>query len=204
LYRTCISCARLRQAHFADIAEKLLSKYKHVYLARITPEHNSKREIERIKAAIKRQLSESDAVWSVEQGTEKHLLHINLLSPAAKLKPFKGAEYWQGEIVRNLRQIAAYMIKPDQIPTKEAYQGKQFGSFQNMKQLFTDKQQLATIQAAAAETITLSSYVTNPIYEARQKVIAEMRANTRSHLDIANDHLPKLRSYVASLKGTVK
>jgi hypothetical protein len=203
-YRTCDDCARLRQAHIADTAEQLLSKYNDIYMARFTPYSNTQAEIIRLKEAIKRRLDRSDAVWSIEQGTEKGLLHINLLSPVEFFKQFKLAEYWQSRRIENIRQAAAYMIKREQIPAIVAYSGRQFGTFKSMAELYADKKQTPIIQAAAAETITLAGWPLPEPYVARQKEIARMRAEAKSHKSTADDHLQKLRLYVDSLKGTVK
>lgn len=200
-YRTCDDCARLRQAHIADIAEQLLGQYQALYTARITPYINTSSEIARLKAAVKRQLETNDALWSVEQGSEKGLLHLNIISPVAFFKKFKLAEYWQGEQVRNIRQAAAYMLKKSQIPELAAYPGRQFGAFKSLSDLFTAKDQLPIIQAAHAEQITLAGWPLPSPYVERQEEIARMRKSDRSYSDIANDHLHKLRLFTAELKS---
>lgn len=202
-YRVCAFCARVRQAHVADLAEKLFAEYGTVYLARFTPELNTKSEIERLKDAIKRQLDHEHGLWSIESGTDKNLLHINVLSHMPRFKQLKRAEYWQGQQAKNIRQLAAYMVKQSQIPPIEIYNGRQFGTWQSMKSALENKQQLPIIQAAQAENHTLSSFSLNPIYLERQAEIARMRANNRNYEDIANDHLPKLRAFVALQKGTI-
>lgn len=203
-YRTCDDCARLRQAHIADVAEELLSQYQALYVARITPYSNTSAEITRLKAAVKRQLENNDALWSVEQGTEKGLLHLNIISPVAFFKKFKMAEYWQGEQVRNLRQAAAYMLKKSQIPEQAAYSGRQFGAFKSMSDLFAAKEQLPIIQAAHAEKITLAGWSLPSTYVERQDEIERMRKSERGYSEIANDHLQKLRLFTAQNKGTDK
>lgn len=203
-YRTCDDCARLRQAHIADVTEQLLGQYSSIYMARLTPYNNTEAEIKRLKAAIKRRLGENDAIWSIEQGSEKNLLHINLLSPVEFFKSFKLAEYWQGKQVENLRQAAAYMLKRSQIPELSAYSGRQFGSFRSMSELYSASEQLPIIQAAAAEKITLAGWPLPTPYVERQREIERMRTSDRSYSDIANDHLHKLRAFTASYKGTVK
>lgn len=200
-YRICDACARARQAHVADLAEGLLSKYSAVFMARFTPENNTKPEIERLKAAIKRQLANFDAIWSIEQGEESKLLHINLLSPKDLFKTPKASEYWQGQQASNIRQAAAYMVKRNQIPAIESYSGRQFGSFQNLKDLFTIQSQSPIIQAAHAEQFALAGWPLPTTYVERQKAIEEMRSSSKTHLEIANDNLPKFRAYVASLRG---
>lgn len=202
-YRTCADCARLRQARIADIAEGLLSHYQDIFMARFTPYSNSYREISRLKSAVKRQLSGLDAVWTVEQGTEKGLLHLNILSPREVFKQIKQAEYYQSEKVRNLRQTAAYLLKQSQIPSLSAYPGRQFGAFKSITELLTAKDQAPIIQAAAAEKITLAGWPLPSPYVERQKAIEAARRSKSDYEEIANNHLLKLRAFVASNKGTV-
>lgn len=203
-YRTCDACARLRQAHVADLAERLLSQYPAVFLSRFTPYTNTKQEIERLKASIKRQLGNYNAIWSIELGQEKKLLHLNILSASPSFKQPKNTEYWQGQSAQNIRQLAAYMVKKDQIPPIEVYQGRQFGGLTSMSMLLQDKKQEPIIQAAYHEKITLMGMVLPEPYIARQKAIEKMRAESKDYKSIADSHLMKLRAFVAANKGTVK
>lgn len=200
LFRICKFCARVRQAHVADIAEQVLSHYPVLYPARITPDINSPVEIERIKSAIKRQLGAYSGLWSVEVGEVFGLLHLNIITPKNILKPIKGTHYWQGQALENLRRYAAYMVKPSQIPDLSQYSGRQFGTWQSMTDLFKSSQQLPLIQGAFHENITLHQFILPGPYLERQKEIAAMRKFNRSYSEIANDHLVKLRAFTAKVK----
>lgn len=200
LFRICKFCARVRQAHVADIAEQVLSHYPVLYPARITPDINSPVEIERIKSAIKRQLGAYSGLWSVEVGEVFGLLHLNIITPKNILKPIKGTHYWQGQALENLRRYAAYMVKPSQIPDLSQYSGRQFGSWQSMSDLFKNERQLPVIQGAFHENITLHQFILPGPYLERQKEIAAMRKFNRSYSEIANDHLVKLRAFTAKVK----
>lgn len=202
-YRTCNDCARLRQAHVADLAEQLFADYQAVYQSRFTPYDNSYRGIARVKAAIKRQLDANDALWSVEVGSEKGLLHLNIISPKEVFKQIKNTEYWQGQQVLNLRQLAAYMVKPDQIPSLAAYPGRQYGALKSLRDLFSAKDQSPIIQAAYAEKITLAGWPLPSPYVERQKAIEDMRKSKSDYEQIADNHLQKLRAFVALNKGRV-
>lgn len=200
LFRICKFCARVRQAHVADIAEQVLSHYPVLYPARITPDINSPVEIERIKSAIKRQLGAYSGLWSVEVGEVFGLLHLNIITPKNILKPIKGTHYWQGQALENLRRYAAYMVKPSQIPDLSQYSGRQFGSWQSMSDLFKNERQLPVIQGAFHENITLHQFILPGPYLERQKEIAAMRKFNRRYSEIANDHLVKLRAFTAKVK----
>lgn len=204
LYRTCAHCARLRQAHVADLAERLLAQYPAVFLSRFTPHTNTKQEIERLKTSIKRQLGNYQAIWSIEIGQEKQLLHLNILSASPEFKHPKNAEYWQGQAASNLRQLAAYMVKQDQIPPTEIYQGRQFGGFTSMSKLLQDTKIEPVIQAAYHEKITLMGMVLPEPYLERQKQIEQMRTETRDYKTIAESHLMKLRAFAAANKLKTK
>lgn len=173
-------------------------------MARITPYNNTKAEIERIKANIKRQLGSYNAVWSIEIGEAKQLLHLNILSPVESFKPPKGADYWHGQAAHNIRQMAAYMVKQSQIPSIEAYSGRQFGGFTSITKLMQDKAQAPVIQAAYHENFTLMGMVLPEPYLERQRKIAIMRQDNTDYKAIADSHLMKLRAFVAANKGTIK
>lgn len=173
-------------------------------MARFTPLSNTKADLERLKASIKRQLGSYSAIWSVELGQEKQLLHLNILSPSSSFKQPKAAEYWQGQASQNIRQLAAYMVKQDQIPSAEVYAGRQFGSFSSISNLMQDSKQLPIIQGAYHENITLKGMVLPERYIVRQKEIELMRAEARDYKAIAESHLMKLRAFTAANKGRLK
>lgn len=204
LFRVCRFCARARQAHVADVAEQALNHYGALFPARFTPDNNSQAEIERLKSAIKRQLGSYSGFWSVEVGEVFGLLHLNVITPRSDLKPIKGAQYWQGQALENLRRYAAYLAKQKQIPDLSQYSGRQFGTWQSMTDLFKSGQQLPLIQGAFHEKITLAEFKIPTPYLERQQQIAAERKHSRSYSEIANDHLIRLRAFTAANKGTIK
>lgn len=152
-FRTCAACARLRQARFADEAERLLAQENALYLTRITPVISNKHEITRVKNAIKHQLGSSPAVWSIEIGTIKHQLHLNLISSHQRIKPIKNATQHTTAKITDLRTVAAYMLKQEQIPSTETYDGRQHGAWNSIIAAAAQHKPAPVIQAAAIQTL---------------------------------------------------
>lgn len=203
-FRACQYCARLRQARFADLAEQVLGEKGAITLLRLTPYHNIQSEITRLKAAWKRQNPEKSAVWTVEQGSEKGLLHLNILQQGIDTARYKQAERWQSEQITELRRIAAYLLKQSQYPDETAYTGRQFGSFTSLASTMISDGMPPLLQAACIENQVLTHMQLPAPYLARQAELEQLRRDQTDYRAIAMRHLPKFRAVVESLKGTIK
>lgn len=182
----------------------MLGHFNSLYLSRYTPYIQTATEIERVKAAWKRQITDLAAAWSVEQGSIKGLLHLNIITPEIAPKPIKNCDQWHSERILNLRQTAAYILKPDQYPDKAAYAGRQFGTFGNIAEVLINSRTTPIATAAAIEINTLKH---NPIptpYLERQQQIAELRKSRGEYAANAAKHLPRLHAIIASIKGRDK
>jgi len=198
-FRHCEACARIRQAHFASLAEKLLMHEEALFSWRLTPHTNSEAEIRRLKAAVKVQLRRSPAVWTVEQGERNAMLHLNIISGLHHPKPIKASSHWVSEQITNLRHAAAYILKRSQIPEADAYTGRQFGNFHSLGQWLIDDNMPPLIQAAAIETNVLTLVNLPTPYLERQDKIAQMRGTRGYYGTIADNHLLKFRAAVANI-----
>jgi len=203
-FKHCDTCARLRQARFADKAQALFAGQNSLYLVRLTPDDSNSHEIERVKSAIKRQLNNKKALWTVEQGEIAHQLHLNLITPVKGPFNVRKANIWVSEPIKDLRSAAAYILKPDQYPSINDYSGRQFGTFNNLQTIFMDKKSPLVLQAAAVENYLITGSNLPEPYLERQREIAEMRKDQNDYQAIAARNLPALRAYIASLKGSNK
>lgn len=200
-HRECGYCARLRQAHFADQVQALLGQYNSLYLSRYTPYIQTQAEIERVKAAWKRQINHLAAAWSVEQGSIKGLLHLNIITPATAPKAIKACDQWHSERILDLRRAAAYIVKPDQYPDKSIYQGRQFGTFGNIAEVLINSKTTPLLTAAAHELTTLKHSPIPTPYLERQQELNAIRKSKGEYAASAAKHLPRLHAIVASIKG---
>lgn len=203
-FRTCDPCARLRQAHFADIAQQLLGQKALLYLTRLTPHINTQEEIKRLKIAVKRRLSAANAVWSVEQGTKTGSLHLNVISEINSIKSHRGADQYISGAITNLRNAAAYITKQSQLPNKEAYSGRQFGCFTSVFGALIDYYHTPILQAAIMENAVLNAMVLPTPYLERQKEIEEVKGTKEHYKSIAMRHLPRLQAALDALKPSNK
>jgi hypothetical protein len=188
-FRTCIYCAKLRQAKFADKAEALFSKSNALYLTRITPDISTKAELHRVKNAVKHQLTGKRTLWSIEIGEISHQLHLNLICEASSLPPIKNSSHHTTDKITDLRRVAAYMVKPSQIPPYDAYVGNLYGSWQSPLSILAQTKNMPIIQAAAIQH--LNGFVENmqtrkshswQKEENRAKSQAEYKEKARLHL----------------------
>jgi hypothetical protein len=203
-FRVCLPCARLRQANFADLAQQVLGRKAALYLMRCTPWNNNEAEIKRLKIAIKRRLSADPAIWTIEQGEDKGLLHLNVISPNRSEKKLPGADLYVSGQIANLRQAAAYILKPSQMPSPQSYSGRQFGCFSSVIEALLNNNQIPLIQAAIMEEILLDAYPLPSAYLERQQEIARIHGTPDYYKQIALKHLPKIQAAFAALKGSNK
>jgi hypothetical protein len=200
----CDSCARLRQARFADKAEKLFPNIADLYLIRITPDENTEAEIIRLKDAVKRQLKGLPALWTVEQGQLQNKLHLNVIAGLSAPRTFKAANHFVSGPIKNLREAAAYILKKDQYPSPQYYQARQYGSFNTLGNILLEAKTSPILTAAQLDIELYKASAMPTPYLERQKEIENNRIQHGDYKAIAMANLPRLRDAIASLKGSNK
>jgi hypothetical protein len=203
-FQHCDPCARLRQARFADKAERLFPNIKDLYLFRITPDDNTQAEIVRLKAAVKRQLKGGVALWTVEQGQVTNKLHLNVIAGINHQRPFKAASHFVTGPIKCLRTTAAYILKKDQYPSPDYYNSTQFGTFNNFETIAMNANMLPTLQAAALDMHLYHLQKLPTPYLERQDLIAKQRIQHGDYKAVAMNNLPRFRDAIARLKGSIK
>ena len=127
-FRNCPICARIRQAQIADAAERLQAHAGRLTWACLKPVENGADALARARAAFLRAHDPAGAVWTVELSPQTGALHCNVLLPNAEPKRIRLARVWQAPIEGDVRQVAAYIAKRDQIPPRELYDGRLYGT----------------------------------------------------------------------------
>lgn len=202
-FRTCMPCARLRQARFADLAQALLEHENATFLTRITPVISSKAEITRVKAAVQHQLGKQKAVWSIEIGTITHQLHLNLISPLASFKPIKNASQHTTPQIINLRQAAAYMLKQSQIPPADAYTGRQSGSWSNPIAALAQSKKNPLLQALALQLLVCENLQVENNGGLHEGVAISVPTSSETYRNRARANLKAFYANIASNKGSI-
>lgn len=203
-FQHCDSCARLRQARFADKAQRLFPNIANLYLIRITPDESTASEIIRLKAAAQRQLKGKPALWTIEQGQMTNKLHLNMIAELPAPRIFKAASHYVTAPIKNLREAAAYILKKDQYPSQDSYSGRQHGTFNTVGNILLEAKTTPIVQAAAIDLELYKSAALPTPYLERQKELQKDRIEHSDYKAIAMANLPRLRDAIASLKGSYK
>lgn len=128
-WRTCPECAAIRQARIADAADRIAQCFPSLHWSRLTPHHQTPSAIPTVRARWRRAHPQAAGLWTVEQGTHHHHLHLNVLHSDAVLQEIEGASSWTATDLKDHRRVAAYIAKREQAPDPGSYHGRAFGTF---------------------------------------------------------------------------
>jgi len=126
-WRTCQLCARRRQAHIADVAEALLSKYPLIAWVTLEPGEGRSRTIDAIRDAYIRQAGTEAGIWTIEQGAKTGILHANILTHDHRIPKTRNARVHVEPLQGSIRNVAAYISKRSQLPDMGTYNGRLYG-----------------------------------------------------------------------------
>lgn len=150
-WRTCPTCAAIRQARVADMAEATWPDPSTacIYTARAVP--GSPQTIDQTRRALHRALGQVRGIWTIEASTLDQSLHIHALGDRVAVAPARSITIHQSDPCRSIRAAAAYLTKATNTPTHGQYAGRLIGTWgQVTRHLLTDGLP-ATIQGAAIE-----------------------------------------------------
>lgn len=150
-FRECPICARIRQAKIADAAERLQSKAPDLTWTTIVPDDRDWRALVACRDAFLRGESPAGAIWTVEVGQQAGRLHANILHPTSKPRQLARASVWQAPVRASARIVAAYISKREQMPTREEYDGRLFGTAGPLWQWLATGKGLPVIEAAKTQ-----------------------------------------------------
>jgi hypothetical protein len=152
-FRTCDRCAKLRQAHYAEIARAKTRAIPATF-ATITniPAHD-------VATATALHPGQG-GLWSIERGQLSAGLHVNLLFQAQQTfsatdilasAPIQGASAWATTVPpEDLPSIAAYITKRSGIPLKSTYLGRTTGTWGTWRSARSIAQTMKTAPVATA------------------------------------------------------
>ena len=127
-YRRCPICARIRQAKIADAAERLAARAGPLAWTCLSPVEPGADALARARAAFLRATDPPGALWTVELSPETGALHCNIISPAEPPRAMKLARVWHAPINGDVRAVAAYISKREQMPSKLQYPRRLYGT----------------------------------------------------------------------------
>lgn len=127
-WRTCDICARIRQAKIADAAERLQLAADDLTWTCLSPADTGARELAKARDAFLRAEEPIGAIWTVEMSPQTGRLHCNILHPTTTPRSMRLARVWQAPLTGNARAVAAYISKRSQMPAKELYPGRLYGT----------------------------------------------------------------------------
>lgn len=141
-WRECDSCAQIRQAQIANVAEVGATSSPRVTyaVARTYSQATINKDRGQFLTRLKR--ATEGGIWTIERGEVSTGLHINIIAgtlselPAAKLASMwpGDADFWATEIPRqDVRNVASYSAKRSQMPDKDEYSGNLYGSWGSWK-----------------------------------------------------------------------
>jgi len=150
-WRICRSCALIRQAKIADLAEKLASMYPALRYSVIEPSKSGQAALAAARAAWGRLHAPPLALWTVEYSKATSNLHLNILHPADAERKSSLFRTWTTEVSGNPRAIGAYIGKPDQAPPQELYPGRTSGTLGPLWKFLANENQAPPLAAAALQ-----------------------------------------------------
>lgn len=150
-WRECEHCARIRQARIATAAERLESIVGPLDWTTLQPASAAFAAIADARAEFLRKTAPRGAIWTVEQSPNTGNLHLNLLTPAIAPPQLIHAAAFHIRAIDNPRRVAAYIAKREQMPSRDAYDGRLYGTAGPLWQWITAKGQQPIVQGAAIQ-----------------------------------------------------
>lgn len=191
-WRTCEVCARIRQAKIADAAERLATIAPKLNWACIQPDHAGAAALAAARAEFLAAADPPGAIWTVEQSPTTGRLHCNILTPTEPDRPLRKSRLWIAPVAGDVRHVAAYIAKRDQMPAKAEYGGRLYGTAGPLWQWLTDRRQ-ETLTLAAATQYDLDKDAIQAQPSGIERYAQEVRAPTAEECRaIAERRLPDL------------
>jgi hypothetical protein len=150
-WRNCETCARIRQARIATAAERLGAAVGPLDWTTLQPHGTSFRDIATARDEFLRRTAPSGAIWTVEQAPKTGHLHCNIIAPPSKQLQLRHAHAFVAQNISNARRVAAYISKREQMPSRDDYPGRLYGTAGPLWQYLSARGQQPIIQGAAMQ-----------------------------------------------------
>lgn len=152
-WRTCAPCARRRQAKIANAVEKLFGLRGILRWTILYAGSSEQTSIAKIRDNWLRAAAPDGAVWTIEQSRKNQNFHCNIITPAESHHVPATIQNWSQIITGDVRAVGAYIAKPSQMPQKEAYTGKLYGTAGQIWQILAGQTLSPVIAATAAQNL---------------------------------------------------
>jgi len=195
LFRSCLTCARIRQAKIADAAEAIERTGHQLHLTTVRPIENTANALRAVRAQILKAGFAKMGLWTVETGEKFAGLHLNILSTKPHIPPDLCRLTWSEAITTSGRAAAAYISKQSGIPDSTQYSGKLYSQFGNIRDLLVAPGMPVIIQAAAIEQAITAA--PDRLTAQERQIIASLQEpkSSKTHAEymaIAKSHLPNI------------
>lgn len=150
-WRTCPTCARLRQARIASAAARLASLAPRVDWATLSPLSAGASALIAARAEFLSLHRPAGVIWTVERAPTTGRLHCNILLPAHEPRRLIQSSCHVIHDVDDIRRVAAYISKPDQYPDKATFPGRTYGTAGPLWQWLSAKGAPPLVQAATLQ-----------------------------------------------------
>ena len=150
-FRDCGRCAAIRQAKIANAVEKLEAICGKLTWHILYPHGGQANEANKAKLQFLKAAKAEGAIWTIEQSKKNNNFHVNIITPECQTPELRKAHVWHQQLDGNVRNVGAYIAKRSQMPTREAYDGKLFGTAGNLWQILSQAKEMPIVQAAAAQ-----------------------------------------------------
>lgn len=152
-WRDCHFCARRRQAKIADAVEKLAGRTGPLRWSILYPLQGGSAAAKEARADWLAEAAPAGAIWTIEQSRKTGALHCNIITPAHCQANPSSAHTWTQTITGNPRHVGAYIAKRQQMPTREQFDGRLYGTAGPLWQWLAGSQSEPIVAAAAAQHI---------------------------------------------------
>lgn len=150
-WRVCPACAAIRQAKIANVAERLGKLYPALIWTTLHPVTGGARGITLARAEWARKADPAGALWTVEQAPTSKNLHLNIIHPPISQVELDQSHRWQRVIEGSVRNVAAYISKPEQFPVREDGPARIFGTLGPLWQYLASGDQAPPVAALAIQ-----------------------------------------------------
>lgn len=150
-WRICPACAAIRQARIADAATRLQKMYPGLAWTTLHPVVSGAAAVSRARATWARKSKAPAGIWTVEQSPTTKNLHCNIIAPFGFDADDQQFHRWQRAIKGDVRNVAAYISKPEQFPAREDGPYRLYGTLGPLWQFLADANQAPPVAAASIE-----------------------------------------------------
>lgn len=211
-WRECERCARIRQAKFADAAERAAAMMVAPGLTVLIPHDGTRASAERLRRWYAEKVKPIAAVWSIEYGHHGTGHHLNVIADlVADLAP-PAARVLSSPIRSTVRATAAYITKRKQAPPMQSGRERNTGYMGNVIDTIAEQSAcLPVLQAAARQQQALrDADTTEQLHEQDSARLQSQAANEwqrasvvgLQHLHAINERIKRDRA--KRLKGELK